>query len=363
MTLPTLQERGGLLSGLTQGVGQGLQQAMPSIAELILTKQKQKQNIDLLEKIRGRQPTNNINPPNPMQSLEMDQGNKIGAQLLFKRDSGEDLSPQELNFLNQQMQQKPQLGMEKAPSFLPQQSRFSPEEEEILALEAMKNNPDFSGRLIDIEKMKQKRMIEESREGRESRKETSPYINNINEAYENAEMSDAYVDRLEQLDKEGDVAGALPAKVVEFFDLPIGFLSAPSQEVEKISATMGTNVAKAYGFGNIRAIEFSNFIKSLPTLMNTAEGRERIYQVMRYKNSLDKARFEVKNQIVDKYKGNVPSDIQDKITKQMTPYYKKFGEVLKYGYEGTWMYDPKGQLLYVHKEDVPEALNEKWRLK
>lgn len=363
MTLPTLQERGGVLGGLVEGIGQGFQQAMPSIQEMILTKQKQKQNIDLLQKIRGTQQQGNNTPPNPMQNLGMDQNKKIGANLLFKMDSGEDLNPQEMNFLHQQMGKQPELGMEKAPDFLPTQSRFSPQEDEILALESMKNNPDFSGKLVEIEKMRQKRELEGNREARESRKETSPYINNINEAYENSEMSDAYINRLEQLDKEGDVAGALPAKIVDFFDLPIGFLSAPSQEVDKISATMGTNVAKAYGFGNIRAIEFSNFIKSLPSLMNTTEGREKIYQVMRYKNSLDKARFDVKNQIVDKYKGNVPSDIQDKITRQMTPYYKKFGEVLKYGYEGTWMHDPKGKLLYVHKEDVPEALNEKWRLK
>jgi hypothetical protein len=43
MTLPILQERGGALGGLVQGAGQGLAQAMPSIAEMILNKQKQQQ--------------------------------------------------------------------------------------------------------------------------------------------------------------------------------------------------------------------------------------------------------------------------------------------------------------------------------
>lgn len=51
MTLPLLQERGGALSGLLQGVGQGLQQVGPSIQELILNKQKEKQKQQLLQSI------------------------------------------------------------------------------------------------------------------------------------------------------------------------------------------------------------------------------------------------------------------------------------------------------------------------
>jgi hypothetical protein len=40
MSLPLIQERGGALSGLIQGTGQGLQQAMPSIQEMIINKQR-----------------------------------------------------------------------------------------------------------------------------------------------------------------------------------------------------------------------------------------------------------------------------------------------------------------------------------
>jgi len=41
MTLPLLKEQGGALSGFIQGSRQGLEQAMPSIQEMILNKQKQ----------------------------------------------------------------------------------------------------------------------------------------------------------------------------------------------------------------------------------------------------------------------------------------------------------------------------------
>lgn len=55
MSLPLLQERGGALSGLLTGVGQGLQAAMSSIQEMILNKQKQKQQQALLKSILGPQ--------------------------------------------------------------------------------------------------------------------------------------------------------------------------------------------------------------------------------------------------------------------------------------------------------------------
>jgi hypothetical protein len=53
MSLPVLQEQGGALSGLVQGLGLGLQQAMPSISEMILNKQKQNQKADLLSGLRA----------------------------------------------------------------------------------------------------------------------------------------------------------------------------------------------------------------------------------------------------------------------------------------------------------------------
>jgi len=53
MSLPILQEQGGALSGLVRGAGLGLQQAMPTIAEMILGRQKQKQQAKLLESIFG----------------------------------------------------------------------------------------------------------------------------------------------------------------------------------------------------------------------------------------------------------------------------------------------------------------------
>lgn len=51
MTLPLIKEPGGAFSGFLEGAGLGMQQAMPSIQEMIMNKQKQKQSQELLQKI------------------------------------------------------------------------------------------------------------------------------------------------------------------------------------------------------------------------------------------------------------------------------------------------------------------------
>lgn len=55
MNLPILQEQGGALSGLLQGATAGLQQAMPTIQELILNRMKQKQAADLFPQLKLNQ--------------------------------------------------------------------------------------------------------------------------------------------------------------------------------------------------------------------------------------------------------------------------------------------------------------------
>src|ERR1700690_2744777 len=56
MTLPLLQERGGALNNLIQGASQGLQQAMPSIQDMIMSRMQQKQKQQQIQSILGNAP-------------------------------------------------------------------------------------------------------------------------------------------------------------------------------------------------------------------------------------------------------------------------------------------------------------------
>ena len=54
MTLPTLQEAPSALGSLVQGLGVGMQQSLPSINEMILNRQKNKQQQDFLSRFSGQ---------------------------------------------------------------------------------------------------------------------------------------------------------------------------------------------------------------------------------------------------------------------------------------------------------------------
>lgn len=314
MTLPTLPAPKTAVSGLLEGLGMGAQQVMPAIQEMIMERKKQQQREKFLESLfprKSNQPDLGMEPKPP---------GAPGLDMQPQQDFGE------MGEITPDMPIRAELG----------------DEHQIARL------------LADERKLQQKEKARQEEMERADRKETKEYVQSINDGFEQAEMTDAYVNRLEQIEKENP-SGPTAASIVEFFGLPIGFLNESAEEVQKISAQMATNVAKVYGFGNIRAIEFSNFLQSLPSLMNTPEGRKRIYATMRYKTSLDKARYEIKNEIEKKYKGRIPTDIQSKITERMKPYFKKFGEVLKYGYEGVHAVSKEGKKGYLHQEDVEEA--------
>jgi hypothetical protein len=86
MTLPILPERGGAVSGLIQGAGLGLQQALPSIQELIMNRQKQK-NIQSILFPQGQ---------SPMAGLEM--GKAAEGQ---PQPQGLDITPEKIMAIHQ----------------------------------------------------------------------------------------------------------------------------------------------------------------------------------------------------------------------------------------------------------------------
>src|SRR5580704_17802950 len=117
MSLPLLQEQGGALSGLVRGAGLGLQQAMPSIAEMILNKQKQKQMMEAFPNLFGL-PQKDQKPPSyenlsPQQQEEM--GSRFGdLALQMEQQTGQELKPQDLDNIWKQLQMPSSQGQQQA---------------------------------------------------------------------------------------------------------------------------------------------------------------------------------------------------------------------------------------------------------
>lgn len=186
--------------------------------------------------------------------------------------------------------------------------------------------------------------------------------NEIVQSYEVAQQNKNITARMRELEKEGQPSN-LPVFLSETFDIPIA-LWAPDQaeEFQKIAAQKATKVAQAFGFGNIRAIEFAEFVKTIPSLLNSAEGRERIYKTMDYFDNLAIEKYDAYRDVLKKNRNLTAGELQLEVTDRLKEPNDKLGEVLRYGDELVEMKAPDGTIGKVPKNQISEAESEGYKL-
>lgn len=217
---------------------------------------------------------------------------------------------------------------------------------------------------LEEEKIALKRGAEERKYAHQEEEKLDALQKDIVSGYEAAEISESNLNAMERLKDSPKLIGPLGAYLSDIFGVPVSLASgADSEEFEKLVAQRGLNVASAYGLGRILATEFSNFLKTMPRLLNTKEGKERVIGTLRYFDNLAKARYgEYKKLLGQRKPGERVRDLELKLTESMKPYYDKFGQVLKYGDELVELKNPEGKKGKVRKSEVDEALKEGYSL-
>lgn len=209
--------------------------------------------------------------------------------------------------------------------------------------------PEGAKVLVDNITQQQKMRDKEAIEIRkEERKEGRAEIEKITHGYEAAEASKANLDRMEKLEGSGKLAKPWQALVAQKTGIPLSLLANPqSEEFEKLVAQRGLNVAQAYGFGRILQTEYENFLRSIPTLMNSPDGRKRITKTLRYFDDLSIKRYNIYKQLRKESKEPVPSRLKERITEMMEPEYEKARQLL---IEGNEEEKPKISLEQIFRE-------------
>ncbi len=182
--------------------------------------------------------------------------------------------------------------------------------------------------------------------------------------FDSAQVSEANLNRMEALKDSPDIISPLGAYLTNMLGLPVSLTSsADTEEFQKLAAQRGLNVASAYGFGRILQTEFNNFLQTIPSLLNSREGKTRIINTLRYFDNLAISRYENYRKLLSERKtGERARDLEGKLTEAMKPQYEKFGEVLKYGDEIVEMKDPEGKAGKVRKSQIEEALQNGYTL-
>jgi len=121
---------------------------------------------------------------------------------------------------------------------------------------------------------------------------------------------------MEDLEQEG-LPGAGYVKLLEDFGLDIpALLGAPAEQYNKIAATFVKN-AKAQ-FGNrLTDTDLKEFLKQVPSLSNSPEGRKRINATLKRMANLEIASAEAYEDIVTKNGGIPPLDLDLQLSKAL----------------------------------------------
>lgn len=163
---------------------------------------------------------------------------------------------------------------------------------------------------------------EERLEKREVRKENKEVIKEITKDFKAAREEDKDLDRLEVLVNSKKITRPVLAgiyKTLGKVGVNLSALMTPeSQEFEKLSTGFLKNL-KSYFGARITQVEVENFLKTIPSLMQSREGKRRVIYNMKLNNEAKHLKMKAYRKLNDKYKGNFPDSVENMIDDEISP--------------------------------------------
>lgn len=212
----------------------------------------------------------------------------------------------------------------------------------------------------------EQRRIRENKLGQENRefkyktyKDTEKYRNDIIESNKAAKNTIAKLDRILELNPKADI-GPMKSKLAGYLGVPISSLAnADAEELEKLSFDLTKDISQFYK-GRILQSEFLTFLKTIPSLMNSVEGRERISNNLKLFAEMEKLPYEayqeIRKEIGD---APLPADLEEQVNDKVTQRADKLLEDFNRGIpkekskaDRVIMRAPDGRRYYVNKDEV-----------
>lgn len=184
----------------------------------------------------------------------------------------------------------------------------------------------------------------DQQEIRNAYKDTAPYRTKVLEEKSAAQNVLDDLDRMKELET-GDAQLDTPG-YVEFlersgFDIP-ALMKPDSEEFQKLRQTQLRD-AKQYFGGRVSNFEMEQFLKSIPSLNQSPEGRKRVIANMERINKLKVKTADIMRKIIKDNKGVPPLDLSEKVEERMGPEREKIAEQFKKDLKREV---PKGQSTY-----------------
>lgn len=250
-------------------------------------------------------------------------------------------------------------------------------------IEKVRNSPDFN-EMSEVEqyraltragvskenaeaesKLRGQELTRHQQEFDKNYKVQQPFIDETTSAYKGFETE--MKPRLLQMQElpDEDIIGPTASKFLEHFGIPLGALDDPSSELfQKLSQDLLKGLPETYG-SRILKVEVDNFLKTIPTLSNSPEGRRMIASNMLKLGEMKEIYYNEMRRQQQEYleKGTFPKDFQQRVFDQVKPQIDKFNDEfvklssIKHVPKGTIpFFGPNGNIAFVPKDQAQWAL-------
>ena len=335
-----------------QGQQQGQQQQRPGIQDLLAPKQGVAQQIPT----QTRQP--GIQQPPQQQQSQIDQAMEHGTPMdRMARQAIDPEIPKAIlaqAYKQEQQKAKPtkaNTATPVTPTMEPSMPQY--ENEPMTRSEAMARKEQIKD-MREQQKEAFKAQKEEKKEAKEKQekieKENEPFLDEMKKAKNAQKFVKPRILRQEKLIKSGKLPYAATHSLLKFVgDLPAHFggKSVDISFAEGASATEFEKLSKEYMkflkdyFGSrILQIDVENFLKTIPALAQTDQGKWRIIQNMKALGDVQEIRSKATDDIIDENDGVQPSRLEklvDERTKERTD--KILDEFINGTYGGNLEYE------------------------
>ncbi len=170
--------------------------------------------------------------------------------------------------------------------------------------------------------------LEQKAEKEEERKKEWEYTQHkdfrkeVTDNYKDSVETEMRLNRMKELNDKGTLTGPATAVLMDRLGLPISVLGNPdSEEFDKLSKDMLKNIRTYFG-ARINVVEVENFLKTIPSLMNSEEGRDRIINNLKLLLEPRKLMFQeyrkIRQEGVESGRG-LPIDLQETVLENISP--------------------------------------------
>lgn len=155
----------------------------------------------------------------------------------------------------------------------------------------------------------------------------------ILEGEKSANDSIRTLDRMEELNKGGKLINPILYKGLTKLGLDIqGLMNADTQEFEKLTTEFLKGMKSIFG-ARVSNIEMQQFVKGIPSLMQTPAGREAVIRNMRTVAQGAKIKANAMRDIMKENGGTPPLDLEERISERIDPQMNELSDNFRQGIE------------------------------